>query len=75
LSTPFDDRWREAIDRYQAAIVECERFAQENATAVKDGVAPTAVSFSKEEKARARVVEAREAVLGLLFQIRGGDPD
>jgi hypothetical protein len=66
LPVRFDVQWNQAIGRYQAAIALCDRVVDEITHAVSEGVVPTAISFSKEERARAELVDARTALLFLL---------
>ena len=68
MAADFEERWREAMASYQAAIVDYEAAAGKLNRALRGGYAATDIEISKEELARARVVEARRHVFQLLSE-------
>ena len=66
MPADFDDRWNEAMARYKAALADCAKIAEETTEAILGGVALDSTKVSNEERARTRLLDARQTVLILL---------
>ena len=75
MTAPFEDRWRDAIAAYRAAVTDHERAAGE-LTRAMDDVGPSGESaIAGEERACQRLFDTRQVVFLLLRerQVKRGD--